>query len=70
MRTFFQWWNTLPDNVKDNFVKEQSNENNQISDKTSQINQVLKKFEFTNYDMNFKKPTIEELKNWIETNQL
>ena len=70
MRTFFQWWNTLPDNVKDNFVKEQNNENNQISDKTSQINQVLKKFEFTNYDMNFKKPTIEELKNWIETNQL
>lgn len=51
-------------------LSEQSNENNQISDKTSQINQVLKKFEFTNYDMNFKKPTIEELKNWIETNQL
>ena len=42
MRTFFQWWNTLPDNLKDNFVKEQSNENNQISDKISQINQVLK----------------------------
>jgi len=30
---FFQWWNTLPDNLKDNFVKEQSNENNQIPDK-------------------------------------
>jgi hypothetical protein len=70
MRTFFQWWNTLPDNLKDNFVKEQSNENNQISNKTSRINEVLKKFEFTDYDMNFKKPTIEELKNWIETNQL
>ena len=70
MRTFFQWWNALPDNLKDKFVKAQSNENNQISDKTYQINEVLKKFEFTNDNMNFKKPTLEELKNWIETNQL
>jgi peptidoglycan hydrolase CwlO-like protein len=70
MRTFFQWWNALPDNLKDKFVKAQSNENNQISDKTYQINEVLKKFESTNDNMNFKKPTLEELKNWIETNQL
>ena len=70
MRTFFQWWNALPDNLKDKFVKAQSNENNQISDKTYQINEILKKFEFTNDNMNFKKPTLEELKNWIETNQL
>jgi len=40
MRTFFQWWNALPDNLKDKFVKAQSNENNQISDKTSRINEV------------------------------
>ena len=70
MRTFFQWWNDLPDNLKDQFVKEQNNENNQISDKTSRINDVLKKFEFINDDMNYKKPSIEELKYWIETNQL
>ena len=70
MRTFFQWWNALPDNLKDKFVKAQSNENNQISDKTSRINEVLKKFKFINADMNDKKPTLEELKNWIETNQL
>ena len=69
MRTFFQWWNALPDNLKDKFVKAQSNENNQISDKTSRINEVLK-FKFINDDMNDKKPTHEELKNWIETNQL
>jgi hypothetical protein len=69
MRTFFQWWNALPDNLKDKFVKAQSNENNQISDKTSRINEVLK-FKFINDDMNDKKPTLEELKNWIETNQL
>jgi hypothetical protein len=69
MRTFFQWWNALPDNLKDKFVKAQSNENNQISDKTSRINEVLK-FKFINDDMNDKKPTVEELKNWIETNQL
>lgn len=63
MRTFFQWWNTLPDNLKDKFVKDKSNENNQISDKTSQINKVLKNFEFTNnHDMNNKKPTLKELK--------
>ena len=70
MRTFFQWWNALPDNLKDQFVKEQNNENNQILDKTSRINDVLKKFEFINDDMNYKKPSIEELKYWIETNQL
>lgn len=70
MRTFFQWWNALPDTLKDKFVKAQSNENNQISDKTSRINEVLKKFKFINDDMNDKKPTLEELKNWIETNQL
>ena len=70
MRTFFQWWNALPDNLKDKFVKAQSNENNQISDKTYQINEILKKFEFTKDNINFKKPTLEELKNWIETNQL
>jgi hypothetical protein len=70
MRTFFQWWNALPDNLKDQFVKEQSNENNQISDKTSRINVVLKKFEFINDDMKYKKPSIVELKYWIETNQL
>ena len=29
-----------------------------------------KKFKFINDDMNDKKPTLEELKNWIETNQL
>ena len=69
MRTFFQWWNALPDNLKDKFVKAQSNENNQISDKTARINEVLK-FKFINDDMNDKKPTLEELKNWIETNQL
>jgi hypothetical protein len=69
MRTFFQWWNALPDNLKDKFVKAQSDENNQISDKTSRINEVLK-FKFINDDMNDKKPTLEELKNWIETNQL
>jgi len=69
MRTFFQWWNALPDNLKDKFVKAQSNENNQILDKTSLINEVLK-FKFINDDMNDKKPTLEELKNWIETNQL
>lgn len=70
MRTFFQWWNDLPDNLKDQFVKEQNKENNQILDKTSRINDVLKKFEFINDDMNYKKPSIEELKYWIETNQL
>jgi hypothetical protein len=70
VRTFFQWWNALPDNLKEQFVKEQSNENNQISDKTSRINEVLKKFEFTNGDINYKKPSLKELKYWIETNQL
>lgn len=70
MRTFFQWWNSLPDDLKDKFVKSQSNENNQISNKTIRINEVLKKFEFANDDINDKKPTLEELKNWIETNQL
>ncbi len=62
MRTFFHWWNALPDNLKEQFVKEQSNENNQISDKTCRINEVLKKFEFTNGDINYKKPSLEELK--------
>lgn len=70
MRTFFQWWNALPDSLKDQFVKEQSDENNQISDKTSRINVVLKKFEFTKDDMKYNKPSIAKLKYWIETNQL
>ena len=70
MRTFFQWWNALPDSLKDQFDKEQSDENNQISDKTSRINVVLKKFEFIKDDMKYKKPSIAELKYWIETNQL
>jgi len=70
MRTFFQWWNALPNNLKDQFVKFQSNENNQICDKTFRINEVLKKFEFVNDDTNYKKHTIEELRYWIDTNQL
>ena len=70
MRTFFQWWNAIPDNLKDKFVKSQNNENNQIADKTFQINEILKKFEATDEDMKNKKPTFEELKNWVETNQL
>ncbi len=70
MRTFFQWWNALPVNLKDQFVKLQSKENNQIIDKTFRINEVLKKFEFVNDDVNYKKPTLEELRYWIETKQL
>ena len=76
VRTFLEWYNSIPEYIKeeiDNDNKEKNENEITISstmdDKIYEINCILKKIVESN-NMCDKKPTIEELKSWIQTNQL
>ena len=76
VRTFLEWYNSIPEYFKDeidNYNREK-NENEitvspTINDKIYEVNCILKKIAESN-NMCDKKPTIEELKSWMQTNQL
>ena len=60
MRTFLEWYNSIPDYIK---------KRNKTDDKIYEINYILKKI--VKYEeLDNKKPTIEELRNWVKTNQI
>lgn len=61
MRIFLEWYNSIPDNIKKDTTKNY--------DKIYEINKILKKLEESD-EMKNQKPSIEELKNWIETKQI
>ncbi|MGD1837909.1 MAG: hypothetical protein ACPKPY_07610 [Nitrososphaeraceae archaeon] len=61
VRTFPEWYNSIPEYIK----KETRKKNN---GKIYEINRILKKLEES--DLKDKKPTIEEIKYWIHTNQI
>ncbi|MGD1837840.1 MAG: hypothetical protein ACPKPY_07255 [Nitrososphaeraceae archaeon] len=76
MRTFLEWYHSIPDYIKEEINNENKEENeNEITvssimnDKIYEINCILKKITESN-NMGDKKPTIEELKSWMQTNQL
>ena len=60
MRTFQEWYNSIPYNLK---------EHNQNNGKIYEINKILKKLEESE-ELKNKKPTVEEIKHWINTNQI
>jgi hypothetical protein len=66
-RTFFEWWNSIPDELK----KEPNydyNNNKNSENIVNSINYILLKTD--TYKMNDIKPTIEELKYWIYSGQI
>ncbi|MGD1834463.1 MAG: hypothetical protein ACPKQO_01935, partial [Nitrososphaeraceae archaeon] len=71
-----EWYNSIPEYIKEEIDNENKEENeNEITvsstmnDKIYEINCILKKIVESN-NMGDKKPTIEELKSWMQTNQL
>ena len=79
MKTFLEWYDSIPGYVEDGIEKDYNkiHENQEISiKKTSttmnykiyEINCILQKL--SESDLSDKKPTIKELKLWIQTNQL
>jgi hypothetical protein len=66
-RTFFEWWNSIPDELK----KEPNydyNNNENSENIVNSINYILLKTDISN--MNDIKPTIEELKYWVYSGQI
>ncbi|MGD1836774.1 MAG: hypothetical protein ACPKPY_01795 [Nitrososphaeraceae archaeon] len=60
MRTFLEWYNSVPEYIK---------KENKTNDKICEINYILKKI--VKYEeLDNKKPTIEELRNWVNTKQI
>ena len=81
MRTFLEWYDSIPDYIKDDIEENKKIGKNQetssslsltMDDKIHEINCILKKLGESNDNNNIddKKPTVEELKSWIKTNQL
>ncbi|MGB9168844.1 MAG: hypothetical protein WCB31_07955 [Nitrososphaeraceae archaeon] len=65
-RTFFEWWNSIPDELKKEADFNSNNENSK--NMVNSINYILLKADISR--MNQIKPTIEELKCWIHTGQI
>ena len=66
-RTFFEWWNSIPDELKKepNYdYKTNKNSENIVNS----INYILLKTDIS--EMNGIKPTIEELKYWVYSGQI
>jgi hypothetical protein len=66
-RTFFEWWNSIPDELK----KEPNydyNNNKNSENIVNSINYILLKTDISK--MNDIKPTIEELKYWVYSGQI
>jgi hypothetical protein len=66
-RTFFEWWNSIPTELK----KEPNydyNNNENSENIVNSINYILLKTDI--YNMNNIKPTIEELKYWVYSGQI
>ena len=76
MRTFLEWYDSIPDYIKeDNKIGKNQETSSSLSltmdDKIHEINCILKKLVESNANnIDDKKPTVEELKSWIKTNQL
>ncbi|MGD1835742.1 MAG: hypothetical protein ACPKQO_08465 [Nitrososphaeraceae archaeon] len=75
MRTFLEWYDSIPDYIKEDNNKIGKNQETTLSltmdDKIHEINCILKKLGESNANnIDDKKPTVEELKSWIKTNQL
>ena len=76
MRTFLEWYNSIPESIKEEIDNDNKNKNENelivsstINNKIYEINCILKKISESN-NICDKKPTIEELKSWMQTNQL
>ncbi|MGD1836523.1 MAG: hypothetical protein ACPKPY_00510 [Nitrososphaeraceae archaeon] len=76
MRTFLEWYDSIPDYIKeDNKIGKNQETTSSLSltmdDKIHEINCILKKLVESNANnIDDKKPTVDELKSWIKTNQL
>jgi hypothetical protein len=66
VRTFSEWWNSIPDELKNEADFNFNNENSR--NMVNSINYILLKADKSR--MNHIKPTIEELKYWIHTGQI
>jgi hypothetical protein len=61
-RTFLQWWNSIPNDLKE------ESKNICNNDIITNINYILLKI--TLYQMNYIKPSLEEVKYWLYTGQI
>lgn len=66
-RTFLKWWNSIPNELKEEAKNISNNENN-YNDIMMNINYILLKINLS--QMNCIKPTLEELKYWFYTGQI
>ena len=65
-RIFFEWWNSIPDELKNEANLNCNNENSK--NMVNSINYILLKADIST--MNHIRPTIEELKYWIDSGQI
>lgn len=64
-REFLDWWNSIPPEIK---IKSKKYKKNNIDSVFSEINSILIHIKSINNQI--YKPTIEELKYWIEKDQI
>ena len=71
-RTFEEWWNNLPDNLRKNALRIVENDNIDTSSKSiKKINYILFQLNLrTEEEKNNNKPTFEEFKQWFDSGQL
>ena len=67
-RTFLKWWNSIPNELKEEAKNICNNNKNNYNDISTNINYILLKINLS--QMNYMKPTIEELKYWLYTGQI
>ena len=69
-RTFCEWWNSIPDELKKepNYDYNNNNNNKNSENIINSINYILLKTD--TYKMNDIKPTMEELKYWVYSGQI
>lgn len=67
-RTFLKWWNSIPNELKEEAKNICNNNKNNYNDISTNINYILLKINLS--QMNCMKPTIEELKYWLYTGQI
>ena len=71
-RTFEEWWNNLPDNLRKNALRIVENDNiDTYSKSIKKINYILFQLNLrTEEKKNNNKPTFEEFKIWFDSGQL
>jgi hypothetical protein len=67
IRTFYEWWNSIPEELKKASNSDNNNKNSENM-MVNSINYILLQTEISK--MNDIKPTIDELRYWVYSRQI